>query len=89
MEIPKFDLPLHPLPIRRSVLGEAEKGSEKFLKKIFRKDLVVSKKVFTFAPLSAVKNGGSEKRGATLGNKQESFFIAIYRTTFFEVFEQL
>jgi len=53
------------------------KDSEKFSEKIFRKDLAVSKKVFTFAPLSALRKQRTEPGGATLRQKQKMFFIAI------------
>ncbi|WP_305155569.1 hypothetical protein [uncultured Alistipes sp.] len=53
------------------------KDSEKFSEKIFRKDLAVSKKVFTFAPLSALQKQRTEPGGATLRQKQKMFFIAI------------
>ena len=93
LEIPKFALPLHPLRWRRLPSKRSEKGSEKFSKKIFRKDLAVSKKVFTFAPLSAMKKNGGRNRGdgasRTSGQNEKLFFIVIYRAAFFEVFEQL
>ena len=77
-----FSLIFAPASDKNNRFEGAKKGSEKFFRKIFQKDLVVIKKGFTFAPLSALKNERSAKT--------ELFFYSIYsRTAFFEVFEQL
>lgn len=64
----------------------------KISEKIFQKDLVVQKITLTFAPLSA-ENQRAELRAkaerSSPTKSKELFFIAIYRTAFFEVFEQL
>ena len=81
-------LPLQPESTARPMRKKVLKISEK----IFQKDLVVQKITLTFAPLSA-ENQRAELRAkaerSSPTKSKELFFIAIYRTAFFEVFEQL
>ncbi len=70
--------------------GKSEtKGSEKKVEKIFQKDLVVSEKGFTFAPLSAPKMSGRNRRPKGWGAFEKDSSYSNIRTAFFEVFEQL
>ena len=64
----------------RKEVSDGREASERVLevyesKKILKKDLEVSKKVLTFAPLSAEKNGGQprgeERLGEAIGAPQK------------------
>ena len=78
----KLDLSLHPL----SPHNESERSKKKVWK-IFQKDLVVSKKGFTFAPLSALKKRLKLSRSSDRHRNRICSYSDI-RTAFFEEFEQ-
>jgi hypothetical protein len=78
----RIDLPLHPLSSRAGVRRDKRKGSEKFLKKTFESFGGLKKMIYLCTTFRSEKNGRNR-------TKRESFFIAILRTAFFEVIEQL
>ncbi len=81
MEIPKNDLPLHPLSERDMSRTGKRKGSENFLKKNLQKVLVVQKNDLPLHHFPLRKTGGR--------NRTRNVLYSNIGTAFFEVFEQL